>query len=328
MNEERPDPLRFPAWLQEFAAAYDTRGNPISGRTIELDADPETVHWAFVLHEDVRRPGTDAAERRAAYGAVISLAGGQYAVHGFEFPEESYGEAFIAAWGDLTGDGAGDIVWGSVSVGAHTAWASYTVSTWSGGELQAVRGTAEMPNAGGAAVTEDGKLRITGGLIGSAGAGPWQREYTDEYVVADHALVWTDRAFSASPTSYHRLLDALWAEELGQTEKAKRLFSEAAGMEDESYAGYSFETADGIAEGGTDPDLERRFGEAVRAFSRFRLALLEERAKGASADAACAAAKRAAGFDPGWLPLLNAPFGYANPKWDEASACAPIGGLA
>ena len=295
-------------------------------REAELDGKPETKEWAVVLIAEERGRDGNGVERRTAYGAVIVHDGERYAVQGFEFPEESYGNGFIAAVGDLTGDGLSDIVWGSVSIGAHTSWASYTVSTWTGDTLRELQGKAEIANATDAAVTGDGKLAITGGLIGSAGAGPWQREYTDEYAVADDALVRVNRTFSESPTSYHRMLDGLWAEALGQTDRAKRLLTEAIGMEDDSYEGYmfAFPGDDRFVEGGTDPEREGAFAAAVEGFARFRLALLTARENGAAPAAACAEAKRQAAFDPGWLPLLSSPYGYANPYWDEETACAPI----
>ena len=324
LNAEQVPPEQLQVWLQTFAAAYDPHGEKIELREAEMDADPETKEWAVVLYEEVQSSESGVVERRTAYGVVIALKEGRFGVHGFEFPEESYGQASIAGTGDLTGDGHADIVWGSVSVGAHTAWATYTVSTWTDGEPQRVQGKAEIPNVSGVAVTDDAKLALTGGLFGSAGAGPWQREYTDEYAVKDHALVRVNRTFKESPTSYHRLLDALWAEELGHADEARRLFQEAIEMDDESYAGYMFVSGDTFMEGGTDPDLENEFAAAVEGFSRFRLALLSERENGAAPAAACEEAKRKAGFDPAWLPLLNSPFGYANPYWDEESVCASI----
>lgn len=316
-----------PAAVQAFASGYDAQGEPATVVRAGLDGDDRSREWTVLLFEEIRRPGENAVERRTAYGSVVALVDGRYAVSGFEFPEDRYGRAKLEAVEELTGDGRADIVWASFIVGAHTSTAVYTLSSWVDDEWRILPGEAEMPNVSQAEV-RDGKLLLTGGLIGSAGAGPWQREYTDAFVAAagGEGLQLTDRTYLASPTSYHRLIDALWAEALGQTERARKLLDEAIELDDESYAGYLFETRGGIFEGGADPALEEGFEAAIERFARLRLALLTEMEEaGSNREAACAAAKDAAQYEPGWLPLLNLPFGYANPTWDEQSICSPIG---
>lgn len=322
LRSEEVPPEHFPKWLMAFSESYDSQRQPITVVEADFDGDGTTEEWAAVLYEDVRGESPEQA-RRTAYATVVARQDGQYAISGFEFPEESFGRANIEVVEDLTGDGRPDIVWGSYSVGAHTVHAVFSVSSRANGELGTARGTADMPNVSGVAV-RDGKLALTGGLIGSAGAGPWQREYTDEYVVAEGALVRANREYPASPTSYHRLIDALWAEALGNAERAKTLLAEAIELDDESYAGYVFETDDGVVEGGTQPDREAAFEATVEQFARLRLELLTRTERGASREDACAEARNAAEYDAGWLPLLNSPFGYANPKWDELTICSEI----
>ncbi|WP_309120142.1 hypothetical protein [Paenibacillus sp.] len=327
LNDESVLPDDASERITAFAAGRDAQQEPVTIVREDLDADGAANEWAAVLFEDILVPGTEETLRRAAYGIVLAYADGRYSVQSFEFPEESYGRAKLETVAELTGDERPDIVWASFLVGAHTSHAAFTVSSWADGKLRMVQGTADIPNVS-RATAEDGKLALTGGLIGSAGAGPWQREYTDEYVVAEGALVRVDRTFAASPTPYHRLLDALWSEALGHTDRAKRSFAEAIEMEGASYEGYQFETeTHDFVEGGSEPEREAAFEAAAKAFAGFRLELLKRVESGESREAACASAKEAAGYDAGWLPPLNSPFGYANPQWSEETICARIDAL-
>jgi len=323
LNDQQVTPEQLPEWLIEFAEAYDPQREPIEAVRADLDGDESAAEWAVVLFEEILHTDKDAVERRTAYGAIISHKEDRYELHGFEFPEESYGRANIAAVDEMTGDGKPDVIWVSYAVGAHTTLASYTVTSLVDGELQTV-GTAEIPNVSNAEVRE-GVLMLTGGVIGSAGAGLWQREYTESFIVKEDTLLRVDRTYSTSPTSYHRLIDGLWAEAFGHTERAKKLLAESIELRDDSYLNYSFTTPDGGAmDGGTDPEMERNFQATVKQFARFRLELLTQIERGGSREDACARAKRETGYDASWIPVLNAPFGYANPMWDEDTICSAI----
>ncbi len=320
----REPPDRFAAWLKTFAEARDPQRETVTVAREDFDGDGAANEWAAVLFEDVRVPASEEALRRAAYGVVVAYADGGYALRSFEFPEEAYGRAKLETIAELTGDGRPDLVWASFQVGAHTSHASFTVSSWSDGELRAVEGAAAIPNVSGVAA-DDGKLTLTGGLIASAGAGTWQREYTDTYAVREGALVLVDRTFAESPTPYHRVVDGLWAEALGHPERAKAMFAEAIALEGASYEAYAFEAEDGaIVEGGALPDREAAFEAATKAFARLRQELLARVEAGESRIDACAAAQEAAGFDAALLPLLNSPFGYANPRWSADTLCERI----
>lgn len=237
--------------------------------------------------------------------------------------EEQVAELSVAVEGDLTGDGQSDTVWVSFSIGAHTTLSTYTVSVSSEGKLEAVEGSAEMANVESVEIA-DGKLLLTGGLIGSAGAGLWQREFTDTYTIVDQVIVPIDRAFAEAPTAYHRLLDGLWAEAYGHTERALQSYAEATTTKVDSYEEYGFEWDGEWMEGGVDPVREAEFERIVQQFAQMRHKLLTNLSQQNTPEAACAAAKQEAGYVDAWLPYLNAPAGYANYTWRADTVCYTI----
>jgi hypothetical protein len=214
-------------------------------------------------------------------------------------------------------------VWVSFSIGAHTTLSTYTVTVSSEGKLEAVAGSAEIANVERVEIV-DGKLLLTGGLIGSAGAGLWQREFTDTYTIVDQAMVQIDRAFAEAPTAYHRLLDGLWAEAYGHTERALQSYTEATTTKSDSYEEYAFEWEGEWIEGGADLVREAEFERIVQQFAQMRHKRLTNLSQQNNPEAACAAAKQEAGYDEAWLPYLNAPAGYANYTWRADTVCYTI----
>jgi len=240
-------------------------------------------------------------------------------------PPESLSGAIIAAQGDLTGDGSPETVWRSDETGAHTTTSTFIVTEEKSGEPKRIPEAAPLTMPGATSVDlRGGMLRIAGGRIDSVGAGPWQREHVDTYAFEDGTLKRVARDFPESPTPYHRLLDGMWAERDGRPEQAVRAYSAAASMPEVSYRGYSFEFGNERIEGGENEELEKKFELAVKGFAAFRMELLAGTSRGQTPEAACAAARQSAGYDPEWLPYLNAPAGYANPRWTDDSACAAI----
>ncbi|MFC4599830.1 hypothetical protein [Cohnella hongkongensis] len=311
---------QFQEWLRTRAEQDNPGDEPVAVVRADLDGDGFEREWAAVVYESRLEA---SGEYRYAYGIVAAYRDGKYEWQSFVFPEEDYGRASIEAIGDLDGDGKPEIVWASLGIGAHTSTFTYTASGWDNGKLRPVQGAAIVPSATGAAI-RDGKLTVTGGMIHSVGAGPWQREYTDIYTAADGALKRVSRAFADAPTPYHRLLDGLWAEADGNAEQALRHYEAAAAMKAESYRDYAFVFDGEWAEGGTLEDEERKFEEIVHRFARFRRELLELRSQGADEERACAAARKKSGYASSWLAYLNAPAGYANPAWSDEAVCAPI----
>lgn len=323
--QEPPD--RMTAWLEAAAARYDSSREPARIVQADLDGDGLRNEWLAVLRENRNDEQDGGTAQRRAYGIAVSYKDGKYALDHFAFPDESFGKAELVAVEDLTGDGKPEAVWVSHVSGAHTTVSTYTVSAWSDRALRPLKGEASIPNVSGAPVS-GGKLALTGGLIGSAGAGPWQREYTDTYAVADGEVKRVDRTFADSPTPYHRVIDGLWAEAHGHADRALQLYGEAAEMASYSYRDYMFIFGDEWIEGADlSAEQEQAFDRVVKQFAQLRKERLNAQLQGQTPEAACAAAREAAGYEQAWLAYLNAPAGYVNPVWSEAAICAQINEL-
>ncbi|MCI3923874.1 hypothetical protein MO973_26970 [Paenibacillus sp. TRM 82003] len=316
-------PETLPDWLPSFAQRYDSEETPIELVRADLDGDGLPNEWVTVLYEESEQK--DGSLRRVAHGVVIAnISGPVSMVRHFAFPQDSFGRAKAELVGDLTGDGRPEIVWAWFNVGAHTTTSNYSVSSWKDGEIDTFEGAAEMANVSAVEILE-GRLQLTGGIVSSAGAGPWQREYTDTYEVGEGKLLQrVDRDFDSAPTAYHRLLDGLWAEADEQWDAARAAFAEAEEMRDADYGEYAFEWDGEWIEGGEEPDLEETFNDVVREFALLRLSLVDHLQAGVGRQDACIAARGKTSFDESWLPYLNAPAGYANARWSLDTVCDPI----
>ncbi|OMF33760.1 hypothetical protein BK133_13285 [Paenibacillus sp. FSL H8-0548] len=279
-------------WLESKTAGYDNRNETINVLKADFDQDGVSEEWVTVLRENVVDKQSGKFEHRVAYGIYIAFRNGEFDIQSFDFPDESFGRADVKAVEDLTGDGRPEVVWVSFNSGAHTTIATYTISTWSDEKLNMLENGVEIANVSNTEI-QDGKLILTGGLIGSVGAGPWQREYTDTYKIQGDMIKRIDRVFAAASTPYHRFIDGLWSEVHGHSDRALQYYTEAAVMKAASYKEYNF-----IFDG--------------------------EWVEGNSMENACASVKKAAGYDDAWLPYLNAPAGYANPIWAKAAICSGI----
>ncbi|MFZ5824565.1 MAG: FG-GAP repeat domain-containing protein [Bacillota bacterium] len=229
---------------------------------------------------------------------------------------------------DLTGDGDPEIAWSSTQTGAHTAHTRVLVSRWKQGRFEPLPGEMEIANA---RLSREGRdLLLSGGLVGSAGAGSAQRARTDRYRWSDAAFRLVDRQFAASPFAYHRLQDGIVAESFGRAADAERAFREA--LEPDRAA---------LGDGMVPPEKRAEFSGAVRAFARFRLGLLlreagtgdpaapfaglvQTLASAPDRAGACKAAEEWARQHPAFLEALASPYGYANPAWQPEDLCGPL----
>lgn len=237
---------------------------------------------------------------------------------------------------DLAGDDRPEIVWTSSHSGAHTIITRVLVSRWEDGHLVPLPGQMVISFA---RLALDGRdLVLSGGLIGSVGAGQAQRARTDRYRWVDGEFQLVDRRYTESTHGYHRLQDGIVAETFGHIDEAEQGYREAMAPDRLPFPEHSLNE-------GTATD----FGEGVRAFARFRLAALlmqegqadeagevlagavgpfaglsEALAEAGGREPGCRAAERWVRENPAFLEALASPIGYANPTWQPEDLCGPL----
>ena len=173
---------------------------------------------------------------------------------------ETFDQAIVAAE-DITGDGAGDLVYTTNTCGANTCTLAVHVVTGDGGdyvELTPEEGllmeTADLSFEEGAG--EGLKLIVLeGGLIGSVGAGP-QRSRTEVYAWGGIAYDLVETTYDATDHLYFHILDADALFDAGNVAVAEEMYRTA--LEDESLTETGFH--------------ENERGE-LRAYAHFRQAL-------------------------------------------------------
>lgn len=313
-------------WLQKLVVPYDTENEPLNVIQTDLDQDGVSNEWVVVLYEDRRNEQSDVVQRRKSNGAIIAFKESKFILQSLEFSSVNDGRSKIMTITDLTGDSKPEVVWVSMNRGAHTTFSTYSVSAWQDSKLETYTGSAIMASVSKAEI-RDKKLQLTGGLIDSVGAGPWQTEFTESYSISGNELKRTQRAYTQSPTPYHRLLSGLWAESHGNIDQALREYTGAAEMRAVSYKEYAFIFNGEWVEGGVKPDQEAEFERVIKRFSMLRKQLLIEVTRGNDTESACMAVKKNAGFEAAWLPYLNAPAGYANPHWEDGTICSDVADL-
>lgn len=237
---------------------------------------------------------------------------------------------------DLTGDGKPEIVYSSTEAGAHTAFSRVLVATYADGHLLVLEGTISMASM--RASVEGKEIVLTGGMIGSVGAGEAQRERQERYRWTDGAFRLVDRRFSPTDYGYHLLIDGITAEQFGRLNDARTALAAAA------EAGRQAGPASWL-----NPESGGSFPDAVRAFARLRLAalhlgqgqkaeaqqviaaasgryagLVQAMSGAADRNAACQAAQAWARQNPAFLESLHSVMGYANPEWRAQDLCGPL----
>lgn len=241
---------------------------------------------------------------------------------------------------DLDGDGRLEVVWKSMTHGAHTefAWVYANSGAPPHSPLPGTPVTMASPES---ATLEGDAIVLKGGLIGSVGAGQAQRSRTDTYRWDGEKIALVDRRFAPSEYSYHRLQDGIVAEQFGHTAVAEQAYLSAT---DPRRPVLAWEMAD------PEREVNLQLGAAVRTFARFRLGLLlrregsdrvgrllkfhtggrvfsgllEAAAQAPDPEAACRAAAAWAEQNPAFLEALNSPYGYANPRWAPETLCGPL----
>ena len=251
-------------------------------------------------------------------------------------PEEMPG-VVLRAVADVNGDGRSEIIWATTEVGAHTAHHGFTAASWKPGQFTVLPGEMGMMSLLQFEM-QGTDIVLTGGLVGSVGAGQAQRNYTVRYRFKDGQFRVVDRQFEASDLGYHRLQDGITAEQYGRVAEAVKAYRDA--MEASRTA---------VPADWTDAKYQTRFPDAVRTYARVRLAALliqqgqtDEARKvmqgatgsfsgmalsmGAATtrDAACRAAASYAEQNAGFLETLNSVQGYANPVWGPSSICGSL----
>jgi len=263
---------------------------------------------------------------------VITRANGAVAVEPVSGePLEGVG---LFAVTDLTGDAQREMIWTSTHVGAHTPTTELFLSRWRPGQSEVLPGAISMASA--RVELEGNELVLTGGMIGSVGAGP-QRSRTERYRWTGERIELVDQRYASSTLGYFRLIDGIVAERFAHVDEAARAYRDA--MAD----------AEPNLEGVVEPDMRAGFVAAVRAFARFRLgALLLAQGQGEEArrvlvgeaalfaelpalmaeagerEAGCKAAEAWANTNASFLEALNSTFGYAQPRWQAVDLCGPL----
>lgn len=177
---------------------------------------------------------------------------------------------------------------------------------------------------------------LTGGTVGSAGAGMTQRAATFRYRWQEGAFTLADRRFDPSDWGYHRLVDGLNAEVFARTAEAEQYYRSAL------EPGRQALSADHVP-----PEWRERFSQAVRELSRVRLGrlLLQKGAAAAAGEVLAGAAgpydglaKAMAGAggdlarsckaatdwgiaNPQMFEALGSPYGYNNYRWGVGEIC-------
>jgi hypothetical protein len=337
-------------WLQHVSNTYDGKRSPIKIHSLESEQADGLQLWAAVLFVDNPKVSANKyVNSRQSVGIVVTKQGGSFALSNVEFPEDRTDSAQVETIVELTGDSSPEIIWKWENVGAHTNTQTYTVSTRQKDTWVVVPDPISMPSVTSFSI-KDRALILKGGLIDSVGAGPWQRQMTKSYEYVDGHLMLTDSILESGTTAYHRLVDGFTSESVSHWERAAQAYRETANQTENSSQGLLFQYRGTTIEGGTNVELEEKFFDAVHALARLRLHLLELDGnltgestsalsvdKGAFAslsevwkdasdrEQVCKAVSKWAEGHPDWLELLNAPYGYANKKWDAGSVCAKIG---
>ncbi|HZP56467.1 MAG TPA: hypothetical protein VFC53_02805 [Dehalococcoidia bacterium] len=212
-------------------AWYGVRPAPSSCVRLNADADPE-LELAIVLTAPEADPGLKMPS--ASEVAIFDVQPGAASVAYVSPPVTIFiaatGEgASIIDGGDLLGDGAGAMAYGATSCGAHTCTLAVHV----------VRGTAtgytEVTPADGITLATatarfadtdgDGRkeLVLTGGEIGSVGAGP-QRPRTDTWAWDGAAYALRSSVPGPSDYLYHAVIDAGALFDAGNYAAAERAY--------------------------------------------------------------------------------------------------------
>jgi hypothetical protein len=336
-------PSNISDWLNKLAIKYDSKYGIFNVHTIQVDKNGGLPTWATVLYvEAATSEGNKGAQpSRQSVGVIVTQTLGGYVLGTVDFPMDVTGTSKVEIPGDLTGDGNKEIVWSWVVNGAHTSTTGYVVSQWETNKWSMLPGEIVVKSVNSLQLI-NGTLVIKGGLIGSAGAGPWQRESTETYKYKDGSMKLVESIKVNGTTAYHSLEDALTSESLGYWERAAQQFGAAVNKKEESYQGLLLQYHDKLVEGNTNLELESQFRDAVNAFARLRLQLLEfdhniagkyssllGPDKGSFAglsevmshvknrEEAVKVVQEWSHTHPNWLVLLNAPFGYANQRWDK-----------
>lgn len=345
---DNPETLDFEGFTDCLSRLAKQAGGTLTGRLETLFArwgrhsGPNAVLW---LETDLDDDGTDEivtalCNSRTGGLFVVSRTENGYCIDGSEVTGNSI-QLHIAA--DITGDGLPEIVWSVWEMGAHTATTTIHLTRWAGGSLDSL--DTQISMLGTEQITvQDGLIELTGGLIGSVGAGSGQRSRIDKYRYDGERFQLVFRQFEPSGFANHRLQDGIVAEAFDSVELAVIAYREA--IEDDRLIGPAFLLED-------EGECER-FSDAVSTLARFRLArllleggrreealevidgasgefggLLDAIAQAGSSAAVCALARQWAVGNPEFIAVLNLPWGYAEPEWTADNLCGqlPVMGL-
>lgn len=197
--------------------------------------------WLLALY---REPTPDPASSDGVQGPpgdfwIVSTAGLAYQMHGLESSDVFGSMPRLTALLDMTGDEQDDAILMYVTCGAHTCYNNYHIVSADGGPIRNVVAVEDesLPETVDLIsmayveeeqlldVLDDGlpDLVVSGGLIGSAGAGI-QRPFREVWAWNGTNIVLADREWEDTGYRFHRLYNANDAVEDEEYSAARELY--------------------------------------------------------------------------------------------------------
>lgn len=200
-------------------AGFAVRSEPAVHRSVAADVDGDgELDWVGVVGVCTDEPCVDGGDQWIPRLVVVLGSGATQVLarHARWNPDS----VTLTGVADVTGDGRSDVVGAVTECGAHTCETAVSVWTDAGRSTEpiAVSSPHGQVSESGAVLaleeaTGDGlpDVVVTGGLVASAGAGPWQRQRRSVWSVRDGSIVLISRSYEPSQRRLHRLHDALLA---------------------------------------------------------------------------------------------------------------------
>jgi hypothetical protein len=250
----------LPALIDHLQAANVLPLFPGSLEAVSVDVDGDGADDLALSLQD---PTITTSPRPPGALYVWLCRSGEYVVDYELQPGPGQAAPVLMAWGDLTGDGASEIIFGRPACGAHTCFLALGILSWDGRALTDVfSGSSEDLPSPTIVVTAgpdvSGTIAVTAGGVMSVGAGPPRpRTRTWTWNPTAHIFVPGQDVLAPPVFRVHVVHDADAAFEAGDLEAASALYQRA--LEDA-----------GLQEWDAPPATPA----SLKAYVRYRLVLL------------------------------------------------------